>query len=140
MVEFIVLLKGKDVKKLELNIIKHSLKLIKIIGMKKYLITLLRSFLASSFPKISNDELFIQAITVDKKYRGQYVGSELLNFAFSEAEKQNYSKVSLYVEIDNERAVNVYKKNGFEIVLTVKFSKVLSKNNILGMHKMVKEI
>jgi GNAT superfamily N-acetyltransferase len=135
-----VLLPGCKVKPFENNILKYSLSIIKNIGLHNYPVMLYRSLYAKCFPKIFATELFIHAIGVGGEYRGQYVGGKLLNFAFAQAKELGYDSVSLYVEIENARALNVYQKNGFDIVETVSFRETLKKNGMVGLYKMIRKI
>jgi len=82
----------------------------------------------------------IQAISVFPEYRGQSIASKLLKHSFSHAKKQNIPKVALLVEIQNEHALNVYKKYGFHIVSTHEFKEKYRKHKLIGVHKMIKEV
>ena len=54
------------------------------------------------------------SITVLKEYWGQGIGTELMNRAVSFAEKQGFDMIKLEVRSDNERAIRLYRKTGFE--------------------------
>ena len=129
---------GNKVSRLEYNTLLYSWTIIKYIGLRKYLNALIKDFSVNSiYPDVCRDELFIQAISIDEKYRGQHVGSQMLKFAEVKAFEMGFKKVSLFVEVDNERAVSVYKKNGFKIVQTRKFeSNKLLEYNLKGFYKM----
>lgn len=125
---------------LENNVMKYIFKLINILGIKKFIIGGIRSFYTRKFPKVNSGELFIHAISVDENYRGQHVGSKMLEFALKKADELGKSKLSLYVELDNSRAIKVYKKNGFEIDSTVNFSGKIKEYGVQGMYKMIRNI
>lgn len=57
--------------------------------------------------------IWIEDIYVKSEYRGKGIGSQF--FAFVE-EKYPHALLRLEVEEENERAVHVYKKNGFEVM------------------------
>lgn len=47
---------------------------------------------------------------------GKGVGQQLLNFAEQKAKESGFSKLSLTVVQDNDAALKLYQKMGFEIV------------------------
>ncbi|SOC23132.1 acetyltransferase (GNAT) family protein [Ureibacillus xyleni] len=50
-----------------------------------------------------------------KSSRGLGVGTKLLNFAEQVAQKKDFSKISLNVEIGKDQARNLYERNGYII-------------------------
>ncbi|MDN2665475.1 GNAT family N-acetyltransferase [Vibrio sp. 14N.309.X.WAT.E.F5] len=57
---------------------------------------------------------------VDANSRGQGVAKQLFDYTFKAAKAKGYEKLFAYVRADNERALSVYLKQGFEIVGTAK--------------------
>ncbi|MGX9416262.1 N-acetyltransferase family protein [Vibrio sp. WJH972] len=53
---------------------------------------------------------------VDSQYRGKGLAKLLFIETFKQAKLKGYEKLFAYVRGDNERALNVYLKQGFEIV------------------------
>lgn len=76
---------------------------------------------------------YIAGIFVDKAYRSQGIGRQLLEYV-----KQLHSTLSLNVYQKNERALRFYRKNGFTIVSKqndehtgkIEFTMVLNKNKV----------
>lgn len=62
------------------------------------------------------DEVQVTNITVDVKYRGLGVGNKLLKTSIDYSMKQNVKKLILEVRQSNIKAINLYKKFGFEIL------------------------
>ena len=60
------------------------------------------------------EALEIERIYVLKEYQGEKVGQLLYNKALKLARKKNVSYIWLGVWEENHRAINFYKKNGFE--------------------------
>ena len=60
------------------------------------------------------DEGYITNIAVTEKYRKKGIGSKLLQKMCEEAYKRNLSFLTLEVRISNEKAINLYKKFGFD--------------------------
>ncbi|OBX21201.1 MULTISPECIES: GNAT family N-acetyltransferase [Bizionia] len=58
----------------------------------------------------------LERIYVLKAFHNLKLGKELLNFNVSLSQKNTQSGMWLYVWTENHRAVNFYKKTGFEIV------------------------
>ena len=57
--------------------------------------------------------IWIEDIYIKKEYRGFGIGSRFLKYI---EEKHPDCVLRLEVEAENERAVNVYKKCGFEVI------------------------
>lgn len=55
----------------------------------------------------------IGPILVYPEYSGKGIGSRLMERAFEEAEKDRATRVELWVEVENQRALKLYKKFGF---------------------------
>jgi len=54
-------------------------------------------------------------IYLDENYRGKKIGNLLLNYTLNHHKLINIKEINLSVDIDNERAIKLYKKNGFKI-------------------------
>ena len=61
------------------------------------------------------DYLHISNIAVRPDFRGKGAGKKLLERAFQETIKRKFRSVTLEVRENNEEAVGLYKKAGFEI-------------------------
>lgn len=92
------------------------------------------------YPKLKNDEMFIANLAVYDEFRGKGIGSRLLAVAEENANSNGYSKLSLFVEIDNEKAISLYQNQGFKIVSKKVFPKEYNKYHLYGLYKMVKSI
>lgn len=57
----------------------------------------------------------LDTLTVDSKYRGQGIGTSLLQKSILEMQLNSIDNVLLYVATDNDAAINLYKKAGFVI-------------------------
>ncbi|MDP2589251.1 GNAT family N-acetyltransferase [Vibrio splendidus] len=66
------------------------------------------------------DHVGIIGTYVDANSRGQGVAKQLFDYTFKAAKAKGYEKLFAYVRADNERALAVYIKQGFEIVGTAK--------------------
>ncbi|ULN65620.1 GNAT family N-acetyltransferase [Vibrio gigantis] len=66
------------------------------------------------------DHVGIIGTYVDANSRGQGVAKQLFEHTFEVAKAKGYEKLFAYVRADNERALAVYLKQGFEIVGTAK--------------------
>lgn len=90
------------------------------------------------FPKLENDELFISNLAVSENYRNQGVATRLLTAAEDIAKDKGLIKLSLFVEIDNITAKNVYLRYGFIEEKKVVLPRRYNKHNLFGFYKMVK--
>lgn len=66
------------------------------------------------------DHVGIIGTYVDANSRGQGVAKQLFDYTFKSAKAKGYEKLFAYVRADNERALAVYLKQGFDIVGTAK--------------------
>lgn len=57
--------------------------------------------------------IWIEDLFIKKEYRGKGIGSEFLAFI---SEKYEGYVIRLEAEAENERAIHVYKKSGFEVL------------------------
>lgn len=57
---------------------------------------------------------------VDESSRGQGISTQLFQSTFDVAKQKGYEKLFAYVRADNERALAVYLKQGFEVIGTAK--------------------
>lgn len=74
-------------------------------------------FLQLKFSKhhmVEHKSLFIEDLCVDKTYRGQKVGLQLMEHAEKVAKSKGCYNVTLNVWSDNKRAVSFYERNGFK--------------------------
>lgn len=92
------------------------------------------------YPKIMDDEWFISNLAVFEQYQNNGIASELLNKAEARVRASSGSKISLFVELDNERAISLYTKCGYEILSTHKFPQNYNKYQLDGFYKMIKNI
>lgn len=61
------------------------------------------------------DEGEITNVAVDRTYRRQGVGSQLVGAMLAQAQKQGIKNYILEVRVSNQNAIALYKKHGFQI-------------------------
>lgn len=59
---------------------------------------------------VSINQEFIEGIFVDRNYRSKGIGKKLIDYC-----KKNYNTLSLNVYCKNKKAIEFYKREGFEI-------------------------
>lgn len=74
--------------------------------------------------KIAEDNWMIIAVYTLPEFRGKNISKGLIDRIIEEAKKTGASKVSLMVNPQQESAVNLYKKMGFEIIKIEKDQKM----------------
>ena len=62
-----------------------------------------------------NNDFPSLGICISDNYQGKGIGKELMEYLIDFAKKKNKKGIVLTVYKDNERALNLYKKYGFEI-------------------------
>lgn len=61
-----------------------------------------------------SDEYYLDSIAVHDGYQGQGIGKALMQAFEEKARKEGYSKLSLIVEQENDRAFALYRKMGYQ--------------------------
>ena len=64
---------------------------------------------------IPNKRVYLSRLIVKKEYRNKGIGSMITDFLIDKAKEMGYREMSLGVDCDNENALHLYKKKGFEI-------------------------
>lgn len=64
---------------------------------------------------IPNERMYLSRLIVKKEYRNRGIGSQITDFLIDKAKDLGYREISLGVDCDNENALHLYKKKGFEI-------------------------
>lgn len=64
---------------------------------------------------IPNERAYLSRLIVKKEYRNKGIGSSLTDFLIDKAKEMGYLEIALGVDCDNENALRLYKKKGFEI-------------------------
>ena len=67
------------------------------------------------------ETLWVTALATDSERQGQGIGSALLAFSQAEGMRRNCESVMLDVEIDNNQALSIYEKAGFQPVMQVDY-------------------
>ena len=71
-------------------------------------------FLEAFDKECFEDEFYIDTLSVFEKFQGRGIAKELLVFIYDKARKLGFKKVSLIVDVDNLKALNLYEKMGFK--------------------------
>jgi len=73
---------------------------------------------SSNAPAMKKGSVELTYIGVDAKQQGKGLGGELLKAFIEESRKAEYHSIELSVEVENEPAIALYKKNGFQVTQT----------------------
>lgn len=63
-----------------------------------------------------NKIIYISSISIKKEYLSKGLGQVLLDHIFTLKDKYNMDYIKLEVKKNNTKAINFYKKNGFQII------------------------
>lgn len=79
-------------------------------------------------------------LSIQKEFWGLSIGYHLMNLLIENASKIEIEQIELTVATDNERAINLYKKIGFEIVGTISNSMKISDEQYIDEFYMIYKI
>jgi ribosomal-protein-alanine N-acetyltransferase len=66
--------------------------------------------------KLNQETAKILMLSISEQHRRQKLGSELLKQFFKELHLENIKYIELEVRTDNKKAIEFYKKHGFEVI------------------------
>jgi ribosomal protein S18 acetylase RimI-like enzyme len=125
---------------LEISKITLARQLLLIYGVIDLIRFIRNELLTSAAKEAEADEYFINNIVVSEKLRGQGIGANLLGFAEQKALAAGLTKCSLTVDLDNEKAISLYERNGYKKMATIHEKLLPSKVHYRGYHRMVKNL
>ena len=82
---------------------------------------------------IPNQRIYVSRLIVKYEYRRQGIGRKLIDFITEKAKSQDYTEMSVGVDLDNYPALNLYMEAGFDKVIYIsedtqgKYLKLLKK-------------
>jgi len=108
--------------------------------LRNALLLLLSVFSPKQSIACRRDEYYISTLAVLPEFQGVGTGTMLLAYAEDEARRAGFKKCSLGVDIDNSRAVRLYKHLGYKAVETVKVKYFSERIGSRGFYRMVKDL
>ncbi len=66
---------------------------------------------------IPGQRIYFSRLIVKKEYRNQGIGSKLIDYAIDSVKEMGYKEISIGVNKDNETALHLYRKKGFDKVI-----------------------
>jgi len=90
--------------------------------------------------RVNRDELYIAHLAVFPLYRRRGFGQQLLDYAAEQAQTRSLSHLSLMTELENQPAINLYRKAGFEVVETIYYPQKQYYLGSKGSLRMCKEL
>ncbi len=104
------------------------------------MISKLPTFLSfnSSVGQLAKGQFYLSNIAVYPEYRGKGIGRRLMEHVQQQAQQQGYKTMVLDVEKDNNPAISLYKKIGFEIINEFKLKP--DKGSQLDFFRMAKHL
>ena len=128
---------GRLMKSLELPM---ALQLLRMIGLVRFGQFLWRAFPLIGVKEAMDDEYFISNIAVAPTQRQNGLGHLMLEQVENQARSQRFTKISLTVDIENERAFSLYQRIGFDLVDTVTNARLKKSIYYAGYHRMLKAL
>lgn len=69
--------------------------------------------------QLIEDKKLVRFLSIKCNYIKFYLGSKIFDFVFSKAKDLNVDSISLNVHVENESALNFYKKFDFSLISTI---------------------
>ena len=82
---------------------------------------------------VPNQRIYVSRLIVKYEYRRQGIGRKLIDFITEKAKSQDYTEMSIGVDLDNYPALKLYMESGFDKVIYIgedaqgKYLKLLKK-------------
>jgi ribosomal protein S18 acetylase RimI-like enzyme len=128
---------GKLMKSLELPMAWH---LLKIRGLKGFLQFFVKALPLAGIKEAEDDEYFISNLAVLPEQQGRGLGSHILTQTERKASALGFKKISLTVDVDNDRARKLYERVGFAPVKKVFIESFHRRIGYTGFYRMRKEL
>ena len=128
---------GLLLKSLELP---TALRVVQAIGIFQFFRFIRRSLPLLHVKEAEPDEYYISNIAVLPTQQGHGLGNQMLQLIEKKAREQGYKKISLTVDIENERAYALYCRTGFEVVETSIIESLRRRIGYGGSYRMVKNL
>jgi ribosomal protein S18 acetylase RimI-like enzyme len=61
------------------------------------------------------DTVYLGGFAINSSHKGQGIGTQILNHIKDDAKSKGIKRIELTVSVNNEHAIKLYKKSGFEI-------------------------
>lgn len=87
-----------------------------------------------------DNALWVNTLWVNPDFRGRGLAQFLLACAADKAQDEGFQKLALHAFADNEAALKLYQKSGFQVVRSVQFSGDLSQRHPAGGLILVKDL
>jgi len=128
---------GQLMRKLELP---TALRVVQAIGIFGFFRFVRQALPLLNVKEAAPDEYYISNIAVLPEQQGYGLGSQMLRWVEKKARQQGYQKISLTVDIENERALSLYCRTGFEVVQTIGAESLRRHIGYGGSYRMVKNL
>lgn len=67
---------------------------------------------------IPGQRIYVSRMIVKKEYRNQGIGGIIIDYLIIQAKQMGYSEMALGVDIDNHSAIQLYRKKGFNTIIS----------------------
>jgi ribosomal protein S18 acetylase RimI-like enzyme len=118
--------------------IPMAMQLLRILGMLEFIHFVRNALPLSQIKEAGAGEQFINNVAVLPNFQGQGIGSQLLAFVEGKAKTTGLGKSSLCVDIDNDRARQLYERLGYQVIGTIEFERLNYSIGYKGFHRMAK--
>jgi ribosomal protein S18 acetylase RimI-like enzyme len=128
---------GRTMKSLEMP---TALRLLQASGIAGFLRFLGRALPLATIKEAEDDDYFISNLAVLPECQGHGLGSAMLSQVEQQARALGFRKLSLTVDIENERACALYQRTGFKVIRTLKIEPLRRRFGSPGLYRMLKNL
>ena len=111
-----------------------------IAGIATSIRMVVHSYPLQSITEAAADECFLAHLAVLPEFEGRGYGRELLKHAEAKARASGLRRLTLTVDADNSRAINLYERAGFAVTGTSMFESLRRRFAYQGYHHMAKPL
>ena len=128
---------ARTMKKLEVPTI---LQYVRASGLANALRMVWHSFPLQGIARADPNEYFLAHIAVSPGYEGRGLGRRMLQRAEDRARLGGFARITLTVDADNDRAIEMYRRAGWTISSTVAMERLRRPLGYSGYHHMAKKL
>jgi ribosomal protein S18 acetylase RimI-like enzyme len=112
--------------------------MLRAFGALRYAGFLVRALPLTGVKEAEEDEYFIAHVAVLPAFQGNGLGTRMLIHAEEAAREAGFRKLSMTVDVENQRALALYMRTGFKLIQTIEVPALRRRLGFEGIHRLRK--